>query len=67
MLRPSNLIRLAVLAGLALFVRAIVHEAVEARNEILLPPPSRGKKPRNAQARPGPRLKATDRVRTFIK
>ena len=45
MLRPSNLIRLAVFTGLALFVRAIVHEAGEARNDILLPPPSREKKP----------------------
>ena len=45
MLRPSNLIRLAVLTGLALFVRAIVRESDEARNAVLLPPPPRGKKP----------------------
>ncbi len=45
MLRPSSLVRFAVYAGIALFVRAIVREAADARTEILLPPPARSRKP----------------------
>ncbi len=41
------LIRLAVLASLVLFARAVAREASAARNEILLPPPAkRGRKHR---------------------
>lgn len=43
MLHPSRLIRLALLGSLALFVRAIVHEAQADRGRPhLLPSPGRG-------------------------
>ncbi len=42
MLHPSSLIRLATLAGIALFVRAIVREAADTRRDaVLLPPPGK--------------------------
>ena len=43
MLHPSSLIRLAVIGGVVLLVRAIVREASQAHAEAaLLPPPGRG-------------------------
>ncbi len=45
MLRPSSLIRFATLAGLALFVRAIVRENDEQSSTKRLPPPRRKSRP----------------------